>query len=135
MKISARTKEKPEDIRKLITKIITGVGHASHVEHSMCDVLGALDHDKLKLMNKELEKDFEGTLQKYPPVGGLGGYLLEGGKYTDVLGGEKSDKYSLYSCLNGLRTIDGGKIHPIKELGQMYIDLLVEICSDIILEK
>lgn len=134
-KISTKTKEKPEEIKTLLTNIIASVGHASHVEHSMCDVMGALDHNKLKMMNLELEQDFEGTLKKYPPVGGLGGYLLAGGKYLNALGGGKFNKFNLWSCLNGLRNIDNGKIRSIKELGQMFIDMLVEICSDIILQN
>ncbi|MBD3254043.1 MAG: hypothetical protein GF383_03080 [Candidatus Lokiarchaeota archaeon] len=119
-------------IKRILIKILTGSGHAGHMEHSAAAALGILDEEKLKLMNAELEKDFEGALKKWPPLGGLGGYLLAGGKYVKKIGTKERDEHGLWNCLKSLRRLDGGKVKPVKELGELIIDLLVDYYAEII---
>lgn len=131
----ATEKENARKIKRTLIKILTGAGHASHMEHSVAAALGILDDIKLKIMNEELEKDFEGALQKWPPIGGLGGFLLAGGKYVKAIGTKDNDKHGLWNCFKTLRKLDGGKIKPIKELGELVINLLVEYYSEILLNE
>ncbi|MHA1489292.1 MAG: hypothetical protein ACTSRI_06525 [Promethearchaeota archaeon] len=119
-------------IKRTLIKILTGVGHAGHFEHSTAAAIGVLDEEKLRIMNEELEKDFEKALEKWPPIGGLGGFLMRGGKYVEALGTKENDPHGLWKCLKTLRKLDNGKIVVIKELGKLVIDLLVEYYSDMI---
>ena len=114
---------------------MTSAGHAGHFEHSVAAALGILDEEKLKIMNEELEKDFEAAIQKWPPIGGLGGFLMAGGKYVEAIGTKDNDKHGLWNCLKTLRKLDGGKVKPIKELGELAINLLVEYYSEMILSE
>ncbi len=120
-------------IKRELYKILTSAGHAGHMEHSMLAAIDAIDEEKLKIMNEELEKDFEGALKKWPPLGGLGGYLLEG-KFPDHLGTKENDIHGLWGCLKTLRKLDGGKVKPIKELGELVLNLIVDYFSEILLK-
>ena len=131
----ATEKEDARKIKRTLLKILTSAGHAGHFEHSVAAALGILDEEKLKIMNMELEKDFEVALQKWPPIGGLGGFLMAGGKYVKAIGTKETDKEGLWNCLKTLRKLDGGKIKPIKELGELVINLLVEYYSEMILNE
>jgi len=125
----------PRQIKRMLIKILTSAGHAGHFEHSLGAQLGVLDEEKLSIMNKELERDFDAALNKWPPIGGLGGFLILGGKYTKALGTKDDDKYGLWNCLKSLRKLDGGRIKVVKELGKLVIDLLVEYYSEMILRE
>ena len=120
---------------RLLSAILLSAGHAGHAEHSMCAAIGAVDFEKLEKMNEELSHDFEGTLTKYPPVGGLGGYLLSGGKYTEVFGTPKRDKHGLWKCLESLRTLNDGKVVVVPELGELLLDLVSTFFAEVILGK
>ncbi|MHA1782567.1 MAG: hypothetical protein ACTSUL_03975 [Promethearchaeota archaeon] len=130
-----KTDEERKQIAREFTTILLGAGHAGHMEHSIAAAIGILDEKKLKIMNEKLEKNFEEALKKWPPIGGLGGYLLQGGKYTDALGTKKDDRYGLWKCLKALKKLDNGRIKPIKELGELVIKVSVEYYSNILLKK
>ncbi|MFO7795212.1 MAG: hypothetical protein R6W84_03605, partial [Promethearchaeia archaeon] len=72
---------------------------------------------------------------KFPPVGGLGGYLLAGGKYEKALGSKRNDKFGLWNCLKTLRKLDKGRIKPYKELGKMVIEMIIDAYAEILLEN
>jgi creatinine amidohydrolase/Fe(II)-dependent formamide hydrolase-like protein len=131
----AKNGEDKREIAKALVKILLSAGHASHMEHSIAASIGILDEKKLKEMNELLTNDFEEALSKWPPIGGLGGYLLAGGKYTEALGTEKDDKFGLWNCLKGLKDLDEGRLKPIKELGDMIISTTVDYFSEILLSK
>jgi hypothetical protein len=121
-----------DDLTDFYTRILLSAGHASHTEYSLGAALGACDMKKLDVMNALLEKDFEKALRKWPAIGGLGGYLLAGGKYTDALGTEDNDKYGLWNCLNGLKTLNNGKLLVIPELGHLIHRISLETKTQII---
>ncbi|GAH80852.1 unnamed protein product, partial [marine sediment metagenome] len=129
----ARKGENPKKIRGTLIKILLSNAHAGHFEHSLGAALGVLDEEKLKLMNEELEKDFEAALNKWPPLGGLGGFLLAGGQYTESLGTRDNDKSGLWKCMKTLRKLNNGRVLVFKELGELIINLLVEHYSEMIL--
>lgn len=131
----AKEGEKPSKIKRQLVTILTTAGHAGHFEHSIGAALGVLDGKKLKIMNEELANDFEGALDKWPPLGGLGGFLLAGKRYTDLIGTEENDPHGLWNCLKSLRKLDKGKVKPVKELGELIINLLVEYYSEILLKE
>ena len=116
----------PDNLIDFFTKVLLSSGHASHTEHSLGAALGMCDYNKLEIMNLLLEKDFEKALKKWPPIGGLGGYLLAGGKYTEALGTQDNDKYGLWNCLNGLKTLNHGKLFVEPELGKLIYRISVE---------
>ena len=125
--------ENPRQIRRTLIQILLSAAHAGHFEHSLGAALGVLDEEKLNIMNEELERDFNAALNKWPSIGGLGGFLLAGGEYTEALGTKDNDKFGLWNCLKRLRRLDNGKVRVIKELGELIINLLVEYYSEIIL--
>ena len=129
----AGEEENPRQIKRELLQILLSIAHAGHFEHSLGAALGVLDEVKLEIMNKELERDFEAALNKWPPLGGLGGYLLAGGVYTKALGTKDNDKFGLWKCLKRLRRLDNGKVKVFKELGELLITLLVEYYSNIIM--
>jgi hypothetical protein len=129
----AGEEENPRQIKRELLQILLSIAHAGHFEHSLGAALGVLDKVKLELMNKELERDFEAALNKWPPLGGLGGYLLAGGVYTKALGTKDNDKFGLWKCLKRLRRLDNGKVKVFKALGELLITLLVEYYSNIIM--
>jgi creatinine amidohydrolase/Fe(II)-dependent formamide hydrolase-like protein len=128
---NAKDGEDPDDLAFLYTQILTTSGHADHFEHSMAAAIGVLDWNKLGEMNEELAADFDATIQKYPVIGGLAGFLLKGGTYTDAMGTADQDKYGLWNSFRGLKELDGGKIVVRKEVGEMMLDL----ASDFIAER
>lgn len=121
-----------KDLTDFYTKVLLSAGHASHVEHSLGAALGLCDMKKVEIMNELLEKDFEEGLKKWPPIGGLGGYLLAGGKYTEALGTKEDDKFGLWNCLEGLKNINDGKLVIAPELGSLIQRLGLQIKTDII---
>ena len=128
----AADNKKPKNLRRVFLKIVTSQSHASHFEHCLGAAIGVLDWEKLEIMNKELEKDFEAALQKWPPLGGLGGFLIYGGKYRESLGSKENDKYGHWNCLKTLRKLDRGRVVVVKEIGDIIINQLVEYYSTIL---
>lgn len=126
----AQPGEDPDDLAFKYVQILTTVGHADHFEHSIAAAMGILDWEKLKVMNTLLEKDFEAALKKWPPIGGLGGFITLGGKYTDAAGTKEKDKYGLWNCLRGLKELDHGKMVVRKELGEMLLKVGVELIAE-----
>ena len=122
----------PEELNDLYTKILLSTGHASHTEHSLIAAMGLCDMKKVEMVNSLLEKNFEATLKRWPALGGLGGYLLAGGKYTAALGTEENDKYGLWNCLNGLRTFNNGKLIVDPELGGLVQRISLETKIELI---
>lgn len=110
---------KSKKLEDFYTKILLSAGHASHVEHSIMAYLGLCDMNKVKIMNDLLEKDFEKALRKWPPIGGLGGYLLAGGKYIEALKTVVSDEEAIWNCFNGLKNLNNGKLIIAPELGEI----------------
>ena len=131
----AQPGEDPEDIAFKCVQILTTVGHADHFEHSIAASMGVLDWEKLAIMNEALTTNLEEALTRWPPVGGLAGYLLLGGKYTEAAGTSENDKYGLWNCLRGLRELDHGKIVVIKELGDLIINFAVDTISEMMLNE
>jgi len=131
----SHTSEEEKKISNELVQILLSTGHAGHMEHSMGYALNIMDKEKLETMNRQLEENFEETLMKFPPIGGLGGYLLAGGKYEAALGSKKNDKYGLWKCLKALRKLDNGKVKPYKELGKMVIDMIIDVYSQILIEN
>ncbi|MFX0048737.1 MAG: hypothetical protein ACFE8G_11295, partial [Candidatus Hermodarchaeota archaeon] len=129
----AKEGEDPRQIRRTLVQILLSIAHAGHFEHSLGAALGILDEEKLNIMNQELESDFEAALKKWPPLGGLGGFLLTGGVYREALGSKENDKFGLWKCLKRLRRLDKGKVRVFKELGELMINLLVEYYSKMII--
>ncbi|TFG29608.1 MAG: hypothetical protein EU532_02895 [Promethearchaeota archaeon] len=119
-------------LMRIFAKIINGASHASHFEHSAAAALGVLDKEKLKIMNQELERDFDAAIKKWPPIGGLGGYITAGGKY-EVLGTKENDEHGHWNCLKILRKLDGGKIKPIKELGEVLIEEVANFYAELLM--
>ena len=107
--------------------------HAGHFEHSLGAALGVLDEEKLDIMNEELERDFDAALAKWPPLGGLGGFLLAGEEYTKALGTRDNDKFGLWKCMKTLRKLNNGRVLIFKELGELILNLLAEYYSEMIL--
>lgn len=134
-KVSSELASNEGEARKLMrtfAKIINGASHASHFEHSAGAALGVLDEEKLKIMNQDLERDFDAALKKWPPIGGLGGYITAGGKY-EVLGTKDNDNHGHWNCLKILRKLDGGKIKPIKELGEVLIEEVAKFYASLLI--
>ena len=99
-------------------------GHASHVEHSLAAAMGVLDEEKLAEMNALIGKDIDQALKKWPPIGGLGGFISAGGKYEAALGSMKGDRFELWKCLDALK--EKGKIVINKALGDQIIQLTID---------
>jgi len=51
---------------------------------------------------------------------------LAGGKYTEALGTEDNDRYGLWNCLNGLKTLDEGRLVIAPELGTLVHRISLE---------
>jgi len=126
----AKEGEDPDDLAFLYTQILTTIAHAEHFEHSIAAAIGVLDWDKLAIMNAELEANFDEAIQKWPVIGGLGGYLLRGGAFADAVGTPEENKRGHWNCLRGLRELDRGKVVVRKELGEMFIDLAVDFIAE-----
>ena len=109
-KANVKDGEDPDDLAYLYVQILTSIAHAEHFEHSMAAAMGILDWDKLAIMNAELEANFDEAIQKWPVIGGLGGYLLRGGALADAIGTPEQNKRGHWNCLRSLRELDHGKI-------------------------
>lgn len=120
------------DLADFYTKVLLSAGHASHVEHSIMAFLGMCDMEKVKIMNELLEKNFKKALKKWPPIGGLAGYLLAGGKYLDALRQVAPNEESLWNCYNGLKTLNDGKLIIAPELGELIFKVGLEKKREII---
>ncbi len=127
----AKKGEDPDDLAFLYTQILTTAGHADHFEHSMAAAIGVIDWEKLAIMNKELEADFDAALQKWPVIGGLAGFLLKGKAFTEIMGTPENDKFGLWNAVRGLRDLDHGKIVVKKEVGEMLISMIVDYCIEL----
>lgn len=137
-KLSLKLAYQGEDhkkIRRNLIKIVTSIDHAGHFEHSLAAAIGVLDLEKLAIMNEELAHDFYEAIEKWPPLGGLGGFLIKGGKYEEFLGTKENDKNGHWKCLNTLRRLNGGKVLVIKELGELIVNLIVDYYSQRILDS
>nr|MDO8109674.1 hypothetical protein [Candidatus Sigynarchaeota archaeon] len=134
-KVIAKPGEDPDDVAFKITQILTTAGHADHFEHSFAAAINVLDWEKLKVMNAALEKSVDAALEKWPVLGGLGGFLLRGGKYTDAAGTKDHDKYGLWNALRGLRELDNGRLVVMKEVGELVITLAVDYISQLLLNE
>lgn len=122
--------EDPDDLAFQYFQLLASAGHASHMEHTLAAAMGACDRAKLARQNQALAEDFEDALARWPPLGGLGGYLLAGGKYTAALGTRAHDKYGLWHCLDGLRMLHGGQVHVDEALGKALLAAVVdELCA------
>ncbi|GAB4320119.1 MAG: hypothetical protein Kow0069_23960 [Promethearchaeota archaeon] len=124
----------PDDVAFTLTQVLLTAGHASHFEHSIAAALGVLDREKLRRVNEALSSDFEGALRAWPPLGGLGGYLLAGGKYG-VAGTSQADPYGLWNCLRGLREVAGGRVLVVEALGRRLLEMAVEFLAEKLLEE
>ncbi|NHJ22700.1 MAG: hypothetical protein EAX91_17285 [Candidatus Lokiarchaeota archaeon] len=129
----AKNGENPKKIRGTLVKILLSNAHAGQFEHSLGAALGVLDEEKLDIMNEELERDFDAALAKWPPLGGLGGFLLAGEEYTKALGTRDNDKFGLWKCMKTLRKLNNGRVLIFKELGELILNLLAEYYSEMIL--
>lgn len=124
--------EDPDDLAFKMTQVLTTAGHASHFEHTFAAALDLVDWAKLEQMNAALVEDFEAALERWPPIGGLGGFLLAGGKYTEQMGTKDDDQHGLWNCLRGLRELDGGKLVVMPELGAALMELAIEYLAGFI---
>jgi len=79
-----------------------------------------------------VENPYEGHGLTLAPIGGLGGYLFAGGKYIEALGTEEDDKYGFLNCLNGLRTLNNGKLIGEPDLGHLIHRISLETKIQII---
>jgi creatinine amidohydrolase/Fe(II)-dependent formamide hydrolase-like protein len=132
---NAKEGEDPDDLAFLYTQILTTAGHADHFEHSMAAAIGVIDWEKLAVMNKELETNFDAALKKWPVLGGLSGYLQKGNEFTDIMGTKDNDKYGLWNAFRGLKELDHGKIVVKKEVGEMLINMIVEYCMELMAKE
>ncbi len=115
-----------EDLNDFYTKLLLSAGHASHVEHSLMAALGMCDMQKIEVMNKVLASDFDQAFKLWPPIGGLGGYLLAGGKYLEALKTIAPNEAALWNCFNGLKTLNQGKLIIAPELGELIFKISLE---------
>ncbi len=130
---NAQDPESLQELLQLYAYIILHGGHADHMEHSMGAALDVVDWNKLDEMNHALEDDFEEALKnRWPPVAGLGGFLLRGGKYVTALGSQDRDKFNLWNCLQGVRELNHHKIIVRKELGEFIFNYMAEFYANII---
>ena len=128
----AKEGENPKNLMRKYVKIVTTIDHADHFEHSLAATMGILDLKKLEIVNNELEKDFEAALKRWPPLGGLGGFLLQGGIYTEKLGTKEDDINGHWNCLKTLRRLNNGKIVVVQEIGDLIINQIVDFYSAIL---
>jgi len=125
--LSDREKELSEaigmEVRFVIPFSDIEAGHADTPEHSVAAYLGLVDADKLAMVNEVVGKDPEQALRRWPPLGGLGGYLLFGGDDYDEL---RKPEYGLTKCLEGFledRRIDADMI-----TGKSMFEKMLKAC-------
>jgi hypothetical protein len=129
------TEDEADELAFKYVQIMTTTGHADHFEHTMGAAIGVLDWDKLAIMNAALESDFDAALERWPTIGGLGGFLVRGGKYSDLSGTPENDTHGLWNCLRGLRELDHGRMVVAKELGDLLVDKLTTIMAEMLAEE
>jgi creatinine amidohydrolase/Fe(II)-dependent formamide hydrolase-like protein len=129
------TEDEADELAFKYVQIMTTSGHADHFEHTMAAAIGVLDYDKLQVMNDALTSDFDAALERWPTIGGLGGFLVHGGKYADLSGTPDNDTHGLWNCLRGLRELDHGRMVVAKELGDLLIDKLVTLMAEMLAEE
>jgi creatinine amidohydrolase/Fe(II)-dependent formamide hydrolase-like protein len=95
-------------------------GHADTPEHSVATHLGLLDREKLVVVNTVIENDPEEALRRWPPIGGLGGYLAFGGEEYDEL---RKPEYGLVACLEGF--LKDRRISANVELGRTLFEKML----------
>lgn len=99
-------------------------GHADTLEHSVAAYLGLVDAGKLARMNALIRKDPKEALRRWPPIGGLGGYLIFGGKKFAEL---RRPEYGLTECLEGF--LADREIRADMILGRkLFDDMLSAAC-------
>ena len=100
-------------------------GHADTLEHSVAAFLGLIDAGKLATMNALVRRDPEKALRRWPPIGGLGGYLIFGGEEFSEL---RKPEYGLTKCLDGF--LKDREIRADMTLGRNLFDgMLVRTCK------
>jgi creatinine amidohydrolase/Fe(II)-dependent formamide hydrolase-like protein len=133
------TEDEADDLAYHYVQVILTNGHADHFEHSMAAAMGVLDWDKLKVMNEALEQDFDSAIERWPVIGGLAGFLVRGekngGKYADMSGTRTNDTHGLWNCLRGLKELDHGRMVVEKELGELLINLIVDLMAEMLKEN
>jgi hypothetical protein len=74
-------------LRDLVREGIEGrhFQHAGFFDYCVAEALGHLDKAKLDRLRRDMERDLEGTLRKYPAVHNLAGYVRYGGPEFDGL--------------------------------------------------
>ncbi len=96
-------------------------GHACSFEHSIGHALGFVSEREVSDLNDELAKDFYGTLQKYPVLGGLGGYLEFGGEEFQIM---RESKPNLRACYEKFKSDEKIILYP--ELARAAIEFTIE---------
>ncbi len=102
-------------------------GHADTPEHSVAAYLGLVDSAKLEDMNSVIERDPKEALSRWPPIGGLGGYLTFGGdRYAEL----QKKEYGLTRCLDGFLSDRRIVADPVRG-HTMYDRMLEAVCDRI----
>jgi creatinine amidohydrolase/Fe(II)-dependent formamide hydrolase-like protein len=101
------------------------VGHACNVEHSLAAAMGVLDHQKFAQLNQELKTNFDATVRKYPPLVGLGGYLLAGEDYLTEIQAHKKGE-DLWRCYNSTRQLGNDQLIADPEFGKAILDIAIK---------
>ena len=96
-------------------------GHADTPEHSVAAHLGLVDSDKLAMVNEVVRDDPKEALTKWPPIGGLGGYILFGG---DEFAELKKSEYGLMKCFDGF--LEDREIVADMVLGRVLFDRMLD---------
>ena len=96
-------------------------GHADTPEHSVAAYLGLVDAERLAELNEVAEADPLEALRRWPPIGGLGGYIWIGGDRYDEL---RKKEYGLVDCLEGF--LQDRCISADISLGRRLFDQMLE---------
>jgi len=100
-------------------------GHADTLEHSVAAYLGLVDAGKLAAMNDLVHRDPKKALRRWPPTGGLGGYIMFGGEEFSEL---QKPEYGLTKCLEGF--LADREIRADMALGRNLFDgMLAATCK------
>jgi len=99
-------------------------GHADTLEHSVAAYLGLVDAGKLATMNDLVRRDPKKALRRWPPIGGLGGYIMFGGEEFSEL---RKPEYGLTKCLEGF--LADREIRADMTLGRNLFDDMLAAAS------
>ncbi len=99
-------------------------GHADTPEHSVAAYLGLVDRTKLNEVNAVAKSDPREALRRWPPLGGLGGYILYGGDRFAEL---RKPEYGLVQCLSRFLE-DRQIIADHAQGGEMFETMLSAAC-------